>query len=246
MKKLFFAVLAIAALTISSCGNKTKNAAEATDSLVDSTAVVDTTALAPETQSMFKILSYKLSDVIAKKDPKVLTTVLADIASSYKALVNAGNLKDALPFAQLVKDYVAKNAEAIKTIASGNETINGLLTTIQNLPTDAATTAEAAKAAVTNDAVNLASTTLQKAAAAGATAQAAAAALKSMPTVAAETAATAVDQAKAAAVDQANQTVEGAKQEATDAANKTVTDAKAKANQSIDDAAAAAKKGLGL
>ncbi|MDD2602275.1 MAG: hypothetical protein PHX91_04945, partial [Prevotella sp.] len=66
MKKLFFAVLAIAALTISSCGNKTKNAAEATDSLVDSTAVVDTTALAPETQSMFKILSYKLSDVIAK------------------------------------------------------------------------------------------------------------------------------------------------------------------------------------
>lgn len=98
MKKNVLLVMAVAAMLFASCGgSKTKSAAEATDSTAtaDSTEQVDTTALAPETKSTLNALTAQATSAIEKKDPKQVTTALADLATTYKTLVNAGKLDDA-------------------------------------------------------------------------------------------------------------------------------------------------------
>lgn len=241
MKKLFFAVLAISALTISSCGNKTVAPADSADSIADST-VVDTTALAPETKSTLNALTTQLADVIKNKDAKGLTTTLANLAATYKALINSGKLQDALTYGKVAKDYVSKNIDAIKAIAGDNTVLTSLISGIENLPTDASTTAEQAKQAVSSKLTDYASSAFQKAVSAGATAKAAAEALKSLPASATEAAENAVTNAKQAATDKANEKVEETKTKAADAVN----DAASKTNKAVNDAASKAVKGLGL
>ncbi len=241
MKKLFFAALAVTALTIASCGNKTAAPAAANDSIAD-TSMVDTTALAPETKSMLNSLTTQLTDVIKNKDTKGLTTTLANIAASYKALVNSGKLQDALSYGQVIKDFVAKNLDTIKSFAGNNTAISSLLSGIQALPTDASTTAEQAKQAVSSKLTDLASSAFQKAAAGGATAEAAAAALKNLTGNAMEGAKDAAVNAKDAAAEKANEAVDATKAKAGEAVN----DAAAKTNDAVNKAASKAVKGLGL
>ncbi|MBM6992599.1 MAG: hypothetical protein I3J02_04960 [Prevotella sp.] len=241
MKKLFFAVLAVSAMTIASCGNKTNANAEGADSLADS-SLVDTTALSSETRSTINALTSNLAEMIKNKDQKGLTMALANIAATYKALVNSGKLKDALGYGQVVKDYVTKNMDSIKAFTGNNTAISSLLTGIQNLPTNTATTAEEAKQAVSSSIVDMASSTLQKAAATGATAEAAAAALKNLPTTATDAAAAAVSNAKDAAATKANEEVDAAKSKAADAVNNVAN----KTNDAVNSAASKAVKGLGL
>lgn len=234
MKKLFIAAAVLSTLAFASCGNKTTSQAGAADSTADTTAVVDS-ALSAETQASVSTLTGKLAEVVKTGDTKQLTTTLADLAATYKALVNAGKLQEALSYGQTIKAFVNEHADQIKSVAGNNATINKLLTAVQNLPTDASTTAEAAKAAVKSEAVGLASSYLQKAAATSATAAAAAEALKALPTQATDAAKSAVTEAKDAAKAKVDEKVTETKEKAAETVNKTVDDAKQKA-----------LKGLGL
>lgn len=259
MKKNIMLVMAVAAMLFASCGgSKTKSAAEATDSTAtaDSTEQIDTTALAPETKSTLNALTAQATSAIEKKDPKQVTTALADLATTYKTLVNAGKLDEAKTYGAAIKKFVKDNEQTLKSVATSNTTIADLINNIENLPTTAATTADEAKKAVAQDVVNLASPYLQKGAAAAATAEAAAV-LKNAPAAAKAAIDAAPATAKAAAEQAANQAVNNAKtaaenkvneeaNKAASKANEAVTKAQNKAAEKVNKAAGKALKGLGL
>ena len=236
MKKNVLLVMAVAAMLFASCGgSKTKSAAGATDSTAtaDSTEQVDTTALAPETKSTLNALTAQATSAIEKKDPKQVTTALADLATTYKTLVNAGKLDDAKAYGAAIKKFVKDNEQTLKSVATNNTTIADLITNIENLPTTAATTADEAKKAVAQDVVNLASPYLQKGAAAAATAEAAAAVLKNAPAAAKAAIDAAPATAKAAAEQAANQAVNNAKTAAENKVNEEANKAASKANEAV-------------
>lgn len=259
MKKNIMLVMAVAAMLFASCGgSKTKSAAEATDSTAtaDSTEQIDTTALAPEIKSTLNALTAQATSAIEKKDPKQVTTALADLATTYKTLVNAGKLDEAKTYGAAIKKFVKDNEQTLKSVATSNTTIADLINNIENLPTTAATTADEAKKAVAQDVVNLASPYLQKGAAAAATAEAAAV-LKNAPAAAKAAIDAAPATAKAAAEQAANQAVNNAKtaaenkvneeaNKAASKANEAVTKAQNKAAEKVNKAAGKALKGLGL
>lgn len=238
-------VMAVAAMLFASCGgSKTKSAAEATDSTAtaDSTEQIDTTALAPEIKSTLNALTAQATSAIEKKDPKQVTTALADLATTYKTLVNAGKLDEAKTYGAAIKKFVKDNEQTLKSVATSNTTIADLINNIENLPTTAATTADEAKKAVAQDVVNLASPYLQKGAAAAASAEAAAAVLKNAPAAAKA----AIDAAPATAKTAAENKVNEEANKAASKANEAVTKAQNKAAEKVNKAAGKALKGLGL
>lgn len=245
MKKNIMLVMAVAAMLFASCGgSKTKSAAEATDSTAtaDSTEQIDTTALAPEIKSTLNALTAQATSAIEKKDPKQVTTALADLATTYKTLVNAGKLDEAKTYGAAIKKFVKDNEQTLKSVATSNTTIADLINNIENLPTTAATTADEAKKAVAQDVVNLASPYLQKGAAAAASAEAAAAVLKNAPAAAKA----AIDAAPATAKTAAENKVNEEANKAASKANEAVTKAQNKAAEKVNKAAGKALKGLGL
>lgn len=236
MKKLFIFAAALT-LTFSSCGNKTQN----NPANADSTAVGDTTAEeetaaepSAESKATADNLTAELQKAIASKNPTAAISTLANLQTVYKNLVDQGKLDDAKAYGSAIKKFVSDNAEAIKTAASGNTTVESLINGIVNLPTTAATTAEQAKAAVTADAVNLASPIIAKGETAVADAKAAAEIVKAAPSAvkeAAENAAkTAVSNAKADAEQKATDAVNNAKAKADAAASA----ASQKANEAVN------------
>lgn len=227
-KTLFFAAAFVAALTFSACGGKSTAEAPA----ADSTEVVVDANVDPETQQAVTSITDVLTKALESKDAATVKATLADIAAKYQELVNAGKLEEAKSYAAILKEYVNKNAEALKNITSGDatstSTISNLVTTIANLPTSAETTAEEAKSAAVS------------------AAETAAAAVKNAPEAvknAAETAAkTAVSNAEEKATEAVNKEVDKAQKKASDAVEKT----QKKANDAVNDAANKALKGLGL
>lgn len=276
MKKVFLFAAAIA-LTLASCGNKSQgNAAEAdstaTETVTDTTAETDnaeaTANLTQESKATVENMTAELQKAVDAKDSKATISTLANLQTIYKNLVEQGKVDEAKAYGSAIKAFINKNADAIKSVANGNTTINSLVSGIQNLPTSAEATAEQAKAAITSDITNLASPAIAKGATAIATAKEAAEAIKNAPASvksAAENAANqAVNNAKTAAENKVNSEINKASQKATDAINKEkekannaanevkakaaskVNDAKAKANKAVNDAASKALKGLGL
>lgn len=262
MKKHSFLVVAFAAMIVfASCGGKNNTPVPAMDStevVADGADDAATQALAPETQQAMVSLTEAVSEAVSKKDTKAVTTALANVAATYKALVNAGKLDEAKKYGSAVKNFISQNAAELKNVAglgqaSAATTINDLVSSIENLPTAAATTADEAKAAVVEDVVNLASPYIQKGAAAAATAETAAAAIKDAPEAVKTAAETAIGNAKTASkaavdneVNKATTKADEAKASAQKKASDAVTNAQKKANDAVNDAANKALKGLGL
>lgn len=246
MKKVIIFATAIA-LTLASCGNKTQgNAADADSAAatenVDSASAentegeaVDKTALSTDTKATITQLGAQLQKAIAAKDNKATITTLANLQTIYKNLVAQGKLDEAKAYGASIKNLVSENAESIKNAAEGNVTILQLIDGVKNLPTSAATTAEQAKAAISNDVTSLASPVIAKGQTALATAKAAEEAIKNAPAAAktaAEAAANkAVNDAKTAAENKVNSEVQKANEKATAAANAAKAKAEAKVNE---------------
>lgn len=238
MKKGFLAIAAAAALVLSSCGDTKKNAEAAAGAADQAAAVeaVDTAALSDDTNAAIATLTAQVEQAVKNKDPKVLITSLATLQATYKALVNAGQLDEAKAYGQSIKNFLAENAESIKTVTDGNTTIADLVNGIKNLPTTAETAAEQAKQAVTDDAVNLAAPYIQKAAQTAATVEAAKAALQSAPEAAKKIVENVPEAAKEAAKTAATNAVNNAKAAAEKKANEEVTKAQNKANEKVNEA----------
>ena len=252
MKKAFVFAAALA-LTFSSCGNKTQN----TVANADSAAVVANeeggAELSEDNKTTIDNLTAELQKAIDVKDAKTTVSVLANLQTIYKNLAEDGKLEEAKAYGSAIKKFVNDNAESLKTIASGNSTVESLVNGIINLPTSAAATAEDAKAAITSDVVQLASPAIAKGETVVETAKAAAEMVKNAP----EAVKNAAENAAKAAVDDAaakasNAAAEGKKKleekrnaERQKAAEK-VNEANKKANEAVNKVADKALKGLGL
>lgn len=272
MKKTFIGIFAILTLTLLGCGGKNSNNASnnAPGTEADSTTSeqIDTAALSQASKSSLNLLVSQANKAIQSQDPKQITTSLANLEATYKALVNAGKLDEAKVYGTAIKNYIKQNADAIKAATSGNEVVTNLIKSIENLPTTASATEEDAKKAVTEDIVNLASPYIQKGAAAAATAETAAKVLESMPAKAKSAIESAPEAAKSSIENAAKQTVDNAKntaqtkinEETSKAATKAdeavkkaqkktsekVNNAVKKTNDAINQAAGKALKGIGL
>ncbi len=207
MKKIFFAALAVAALTVSSCGNKTNANAEA----------VDTSAVIPygEGDSSLNALVDQLKRAIDSKDAGTLSAVLTNFQATYASLVKSGKLEEAKNYASQIKTLISENADAIKGVAGDNSTISSLVDGINSLPSSTSTTAEeaaaaakAAPASVTNTVKDAAGTTKES-----------------------------VETKVKEKVENAKEKVESAKEKATEKVDEAVDDAKSKASKAASKAA---------
>lgn len=252
MKKAFVFAAALA-LTFSSCGNKTQNTAANADSAAVVANEEGGAELSADNKTTIDNLTAELQKAIDAKDAKTTISVLANLQIIYKNLAEEGKLEEAKAYGSAIKKFVNDNAESLKTIASGNSTVESLVNGIINLPTSAAATAEDAKAAITSDVVQLASPAIAKGETVVETAKAAAEMVKNAP----EAVKNAAENAAKAAVDDAaakasNAAAEGKKKleekrnaERQKAAEK-VNEANKKANEAVNKVADKALKGLGL
>jgi hypothetical protein len=152
MKKIVLFVCA-AALTFTSCGNKTKTEAEATDSVAEAT-VEQTPA-----DSIIAVINTQLES----GDPATVQQTLATVEQTYANLVESGKVEEAKTYASAVQKFIDENSEKINTVTKGEATVSQIITAVKNLPTSAETTAEAAAAAVKSDAEALANSAVDAA-----------------------------------------------------------------------------------
>jgi copper homeostasis protein CutC len=126
-----------------SCGNKTTENAEladttAVDSVMDADAIVSA-----------------LSEKLQANDPAALAALSQQAQQTIADLIAKGDTALAKEYASKIKEFVNTNADKIKEVASGNETINGLVKTVQATSvTDLANQAAAAIKADATQAAN--------------------------------------------------------------------------------------------
>jgi hypothetical protein len=149
MKKILLAVMAVAAIGFTSCGNKTQQG-----EAVDSVAVVDSLA---ETEAAGVIDALKAA--IDSKDASLLNDVLAQCKAKVAELVKQ-NPALAKEYVAKVQSFVKENEATIKEAFAGNaaaaaavnaftsdEAADGLSSAINKLVGDAADVKDAAKEA---------------------------------------------------------------------------------------------------
>ncbi len=220
MKKIFL-FACVAALTLASCGNKTKaNAeAEANDSVAEAT--VEQTQAQAQADSVIAVISTQLES----NDPATVQKSLETVKETYAKLVESGDVEAAKTYASQVQKFIDDNSEKINTVAKGETTVVSLINGIKNLPTSAETTAEAAAAAVKSDAQSVANAAVDVAKATA----------EQKVNEAKTEAANKVNEAKAAATKKVTEAAAPAVQKATEAAAK-ANAAKTKADEKVNQA----------
>jgi len=177
-------------------------------------------------------LTNLVNQSVEAKDGKQIEGVLAQLQAKYAELVQAGKLEEAKAYASKVQEFINEHADAIKSAVNGNTTISSLVDGIASLPTSASATAEEAAAAVKSDVMDIANSAKENA-----------------ENAVKEAVDEQVDAAKEAVNDAANKAVDAAKSKVNDAQQKAadkVNDAKQKANDAVNNAANKALKGIGL
>ena len=223
MKKLMFMALAAVAMSFAACGGKT-----------GATAEPDTLALAPEEQAATVVAL--LEEQLQNADPAQVKEISEMISEQVAAYIAAGNEAAAEAYTNAINTFIVENAEQLQ--ATGNDVVSsvaGAITSVANLPLNILDATTAAAVSVSDEAA-------AQAAAAEATVDAAAAAVEAAPAAAAAAVKAQAEAVDAAAKAQADAAAAAAKAQAAAAQQKVKDDA----NKAIDDAAAAAKKKLGL
>ena len=184
MKKILF-VVAAAALTLASCGNKANAPVEAA---VDSTEIV-----AEEANAAADEMVSNLTQLLDGKDVNALQAALEAAKAKVQELV-AKNPEIAKEYLTKIQNFLTENAEKVKNLVGDNAVVNTAVAALT------ATSAEDIVNKFVSDAAGVAT---------GA-ADAANAAVEG----AKDAANKAVEDAKAATVDKANEAVDNAKKEA--------------------------------
>ena len=138
MKKIFLAIMAVAAITFTACNGTAKGGAE-TDSIN-----VDSVPTPPEANVDAMISS--LSTALAENNVEGTQYYLAKAQAYIAKLQEEGKLEEVTVYVSQLQRYIIEHEEQINNIASGNETIAGLVATVKAIPTDAAALAKATEA----------------------------------------------------------------------------------------------------
>ena len=193
MKKILLAVMAVAAIGFTACGNKTQQG-----EAVDSTEIAINNAN-EEADASIAALSEQIEANDANKLQDALATVKEKIAELIK-----NDPKAAETYIAKVQDFLKENADKVKAIVGDNAAVAAAVTAITDVEP---------QSIVGNLLNQVGDATVE---------------------------------AKDAAVDAVNEKVEEGKAAVEEKANEVKEAAKEKANNAINDAANAAKKGLGL
>lgn len=153
MKKIFYAIAAVAAITFSACNGTAKGGAE-TDSIAADSVVAE----APEADADATItaLAAALNDNNAEE-----TQSLLQKAQDYIAKLQAeGKLEEAKAYIAKLQQFISENEEKIAQFTAGNETLGNIVSAVKALPVDvvnaANDAAEGAKSAVVDAATDAA------------------------------------------------------------------------------------------
>ena len=152
MKKIFFAIVAVAAISFSAC-NGTAKGGEETDSINADSVVAE----APEA-NVDAIIS-SLSTAVADNDAEATQTFLQKAQAYIAKLQGEGKLEEAKVYIAKLQQFISENEEKITQLTAGNETLGNIVSAVKAIPVDVANVAEGAKDAVVgaaNDAANAA------------------------------------------------------------------------------------------
>lgn len=149
MRKVFVCAIAFMALMFASCGNKQSGNAAPNDS-----TATDSTIVAGDSIDEAEAVANDMQAKLDAKDAKGLNEIVATAKQKIDELVKEGKVEEAKAYASKVKQFIDDNAEAIKTVTNGNETISSIVSTINALPSSAEGTVKAAGEAVKSDAEN--------------------------------------------------------------------------------------------
>ena len=127
MKKIVLAVMAVAAISFASCGNKTQQAnAEA----VDSVAIVDSMATAAA-QGDIDAISGLLNGGDATKLQEALAAVKEKIATLIKE-----NPEVAKEYVAKVQSFLKENADKVKSLVGDNAAVAAALSAVTDIEPD--------------------------------------------------------------------------------------------------------------
>ena len=160
MKKIFYVIVAIAAITFSACNGTAKGGAE-TDSIA-----VDSAAVAQVPEANMDAIIASLSTAVADNDAEATQTFLQKAQAYIAKLQEEGKLEEAKVYIAKLQQFISENEEKITQLTAGNETLNNIVSAVKALPVDAAALAGDAKDAVVgaaNDAANAANDAANKA-----------------------------------------------------------------------------------
>ncbi len=152
MKKIFYAIVAVAAITFSAC-NGTVKGEQNTDTIATDSIVAE----APEADADATITA--LSSALAANDAEQTQSLLQK-AQAYIAKLQAdGKLEEAKAYIAKLQQFISENEEKIAQFTAGNETLGNIVSAVKAIPVDVANVAEGATDAVVgaaNDAANAA------------------------------------------------------------------------------------------
>lgn len=219
MKKIMTLVIAAAAISLASCGGKTNSNTAELDSLTTETVAEEEVAPAEQAGQVVALLQEQIKNA----DPEQIKAIGAQVAEKVAEFLAKGDEAAAKTYTETINKFIAENAEKLKAIGAST-TISEALSNVENLPSSLLE-------AATSAANGVAATATEQTEAAQQAVDAAKAAVEAAPEAVKEAAKEAVDAAKA----KGEEAAAAAQQKAQEQANK-----------AIDDAAAAAKKKLGL
>ena len=151
MKKLFAMVMAVAAISFASCGNKTEKA-----ECEDTTACeckCDTCKCDPcqcgEQKCCGECPVKALSEKLEAGDAEGVTAALAEAQEKIQALVAEGKVEEAQKVGSALKEFIETNKEKL---GEAQISVESIVSTITGIPAAAEATAEAGVEAVKADA----------------------------------------------------------------------------------------------
>ena len=153
MKKIFYVIVAIAAITFSACNGTAKGGAE-TDSIA-----ADSAAVAQVPEANVDAIIASLSTAVADNDAEATQTFLQKAQAYIAKLQEEGKLEEAKVYIAKLQQFISENEEKITQLTAGNETLGNIVSAVKAIPVDVANVAEGAKDAVVgaaNDAANAA------------------------------------------------------------------------------------------
>ena len=149
MKKLFAMVMAVAAISFVSCGNKTEQG-ECEDSCA---CKCDTCQCEPCECGQQKCCGECPVQALAEKleagDAEGVTAAFAEAQSKIEALVKEGKIEEAQKVGFAIQEFIDTNKEKL---ANAQITVDNLVSTIKGIPAAAESTVEAGAEAVKTDA----------------------------------------------------------------------------------------------
>ena len=155
MKKIFIAVMAIAAMTFAACDTKT--AGQSSDN--DSIAPIDTTVLEESSVIQADEDITALTAALESDNSEDAQVQLSKVQEYVQKLQAEGKIDEASAYLAKIQEFIANNEEKVNALTKDNSTLSAIVSAVKAIPTSA----EAAAEGVADDAANKAADIKEKA-----------------------------------------------------------------------------------